>query len=101
MKATFSILFSVIPFLLFAQTQPDTVKYWNVEVNPSINLNQVSLTNWSAGGENSFSGTAYLKGIFKYKKDKTAWDNLIDIGYGMSKQGDGNLYKTEDKLNLA
>ena len=101
MKIVLFITLSIFSLSLFAQTQPDTVKYWNNEINPSLNINQVSLTNWSAGGENSFSGTAYLKAILKYKKNKTAWDNLIDIGYGMSKQGDGNLYKTEDKLNLA
>ncbi len=101
MKIIFSIFLITLPFLLFAQTQPDTVKYWDVEVNPSLNFNQVSLTNWSAGGENTFAGTTYLKAILKYNKNKTAWENLIDIGYGMSKQGDGNLYKTEDKLNLA
>ncbi len=101
MKSTLSILFLAFPLLLFSQTQPDTVKYWNVEVNPSLNFNQVSLTNWSAGGENTFAGTTYLKAVLKYNKNNTAWDNLIDLGYGMSKQGDGNLYKTEDKLNLA
>ncbi len=101
MKTILSILFIALPFLSSAQSQPDTVKYWSSEMNPSLNFNQVSLTNWSAGGENSFSGTAYFKGIFKYKKNKTAWDNLIDLGIGMTKQGDGNLYKTEDKLNLA
>jgi len=95
------LLLMMLPVLTFAQTKTDTVKYWNNEINPSFNFNQVSLTNWSAGGDNSFSGTVYFKGVFKYKKEKTAWDNLIDIGYGMTKQGDENLYKTEDKLNLA
>ncbi len=101
MKTILSILFLAVPLVLSAQSQPDTVKYWSTEINPSINFNQVSLTNWSAGGENSISGTTYFKGIFKYKKNKTAWDNLIDLGYGMTKQGDQKLYKTEDKLNLA
>lgn len=101
MKTIFSILFLSIPFMLSAQSQSDTVKYWTNEINPSISFNQVSLTNWSAGGENSISGTTYFKGVFKYKKNKTAWDNLIDLGYGMTKQGDQKLYKTEDKLNLA
>ena len=101
MKTILSILFLAVPFMLSAQSQSDTVKYWTNEINPSISFNQVSLTNWSAGGENSISGTTYFKGVFKYKKNKTAWDNLIDLGYGMTKQGDQKLYKTEDKLNLA
>ncbi|NPA36303.1 MAG: DUF3078 domain-containing protein [Chlorobi bacterium] len=88
-------------FKLSAQNPADTVKYWTNQITPALNFNQVSLTNWSAGGDNSVSGTIYFKGVFKYKKNKTAWDNLIDVGYGMTKQGDQNLYKTEDKLNLA
>ncbi len=94
-------LLMIVPVMSFAQTKTDTVKYWNNEINPILNFNQVSLTNWSAGGESSFSGAMYLKGVFKYKKNKTAWDNLIDMGYGMTKQGGQKLYKTEDKLNLA
>jgi len=108
MKKT-SILFIPVIFLLFshidifaqAKAETDTVKYWKNEINPILNFNQVSLTNWAAGGESSFSGAIYFKGVFKYKKNKTAWDNLIDIGYGMTKQGDQKIYKTEDKLNLA
>ncbi len=102
-KITFMLFFLLPVFNLYSQDQvpEDTVKYWNNEINPILNFNQVSLTNWSAGGESSFSGTAYFKGIFKYKKNKTAWDNLIDVGFGMTKQGDQKLYKTEDKLNLA
>jgi hypothetical protein len=84
-----------------AQNDADTVKYWDNKITPSLNFNQVSLTNWSAGGDNSISGSAYFKGVFKYKKNKTSWDNLIDLGYGMSKQGEQKFYKTEDKLNLA
>jgi len=94
-------IFFMLPLLANAQTDADTVKYWDNKITPSLNFNQVSLTNWSAGGDNSISGSAYFKGVFKYKKNKTSWDNLIDLGYGMSKQGDQKFYKTEDKLNLA
>ena len=91
----------MMPLLASAQADADTVKYWDNKITPSLNFNQVSLTNWSAGGDNSISGSAYFKGVFKYKKNKTSWDNLIDLGYGMSKQGEQKFYKTEDKLNLA
>ncbi len=101
MKSLLFITLSLFTFSFFTKAQSDTIKYWNNEINSSLNINQVSLTNWSAGGENSFSGTSYFKGVFNYKKNKVVWDNLIDLGFGLSKLGDGNLYKSEDKLNLA
>jgi hypothetical protein len=96
------------PMLLVAQDQPiaapaDSVapKHWKMGGISSFNLNQVSLTNWSAGGKESVAGSAMMKAFFNYSKQKVSWDNTFDIGYGMSKQGDDNAVKTEDKLQFA
>jgi hypothetical protein len=103
MKKTFISLFLVtfIGFSLQAQeAKPDSVKYWTIGGLTSFNFNQVSLTNWAAGGKNSIAGTFLYKNHFNYKKEKHAWDNLVDFGYGMTKQGTDNAMKTEDKLQL-
>ncbi len=80
-------------------TEKDTT-YWTIGGTSSFTFNQVSLTNWSAGGENSLAGTALLNSHFNYKKAKVNWDNLIDLGYGLTKQGDDNPFKSEDKIYL-
>ena len=43
-----------------------------------------------------------LLSIFaNYKEDKTAWDNSLDIGYGILKQGkDVPMRKTDDKIDI-
>ena len=83
-----------------AQENPDT-SYWKFGGLGSIALSQVSLTNWAAGGENSFSGNILANGIANYKKDKTTWDNLLILGYGLMKQGSTGTRKTDDRIDLS
>jgi hypothetical protein len=66
----------------------------------SINFNQVSLTNWAAGGENSVSLSGISSLFANYKKGRIAWDNTLDLGYGLVKQGDKELRKNDDKIEL-
>lgn len=95
------ILFGLISFIsvsvLAQNTEKDTT-YWTIGGTSSFTFNQVSLTNWSAGGENSLAGTALFNSHFNYKKAKVNWDNLIDLGYGLTKQGGDNPFKSEDKI---
>lgn len=67
----------------------------------TLNLAQTSLTNWAAGGQNSLAINGLLSGFANYKKGQTAWDNSIDIGYGLLKQGvNADFIKTDDKFDF-
>ncbi len=67
----------------------------------AINLAQTSLTNWASGGQNSFAVNGLLSGFANYKKGTLAWDNTLDIGYGILKQGlDDGFLKTDDKFDF-
>ncbi|WP_430809690.1 MULTISPECIES: DUF3078 domain-containing protein [unclassified Carboxylicivirga] len=92
----------VIPLGVHGQTAgKDSLSNWKIGGNSSLTFNQVSLTNWSAGGKNSVAGTFLLDAFFNYSKDRVNWDNALDLGYGLTKQGSDNLVKTEDKLYLS
>lgn len=66
----------------------------------SLNLNQVSLTNWAAGGNSSVSLGALVNYNANYAKGKHVWDNSIDLAYGrLWQDGDGNT-KTDDRIEL-
>lgn len=85
----------------FAQSdtlQRDTV--WRRGGLISINLSQVSLTNWSAGGENSVSGLGIMNVYANYKRGKKAWDNNLDLAYGLTKQGRDDFQKNDDKIDF-
>lgn len=66
----------------------------------TLNFNQTSLTNWAAGGENSIAANSLLNVFAKYKKNRTAWDNSLDLAYGLLKAGEKDVRKSEDKIDL-
>jgi hypothetical protein len=79
----------------------DTIRGWKKGGVLSLNLAQTSLTNWAAGGQNSFSINGLLSAFANYKNNKSVWDNSLDIGYGLLKQGKDSRYtKTDDKFDL-
>ena len=99
-KTKILILLIVSPVLAFGQQEPDTVKHWKAGGNTAFNFSQVSLSNWAAGGKNSVSGTFLFNAFLNYKKNKSAWENTLDLGYGLTQQGEENLVKTEDRIQI-
>jgi hypothetical protein len=80
---------------------PDTIKDgWKTGGVISLNLTQVSLTNWSSGGENSVSVNGILSLSANYKKGNSTWDNSLDLGYGFLKSGNSTSKKTDDKIDF-
>jgi|WetSurMetagenome_2_1015567.scaffolds.fasta_scaffold01006_4 hypothetical protein len=79
----------------------DTIQGWKKGGVIAMNLAQTSLTNWAAGGQNSMAINGLFSGFANYKRDKTIWDNSLDIGYGVIKQGKNSGYrKTDDKIDF-
>jgi len=76
------------------------IKNWKITGGTSILLNQVGLYRWQGGGEPSFSLTLLYKGAFNYRKEKLAWDNYIDIAYGIIKQGKNDQTKSDDRWEI-
>ena len=66
----------------------------------SLSFSQVSLTNWAAGGQNSISGNGLVSLFADFKKESLIWNNTLDIGYGLMKQGEDGVIKTDDKIDL-
>lgn len=66
----------------------------------SIGFNQLSLTNWAAGGQNSLSGNSLINLFADYKKESLTWNSSLDLGYGLMKQGKDQVIKTDDKIDL-
>ncbi len=76
------------------------VPAWKTGGFASLNFNQVSFTNWAAGGQNAISTTFVGNTFAKYKKNKTSWDNNLDITYGLLKNKGQDLRKNEDKIDF-
>ncbi len=78
-----------------------TTKIWKTGGNFATNLNQGSLTNWSAGGDKfSFSLNSYLNMYALFKKDKNSWDNNLDLAYGVVSTTSLGTRKASDRIDL-
>ena len=78
----------------------EIIGYWEKSNRVGLDFNQIAFVNWSAGGDNSISGL--LKGDFsrKYIKGRLIWDNVLNVRYGVNKQSDRELRKTDDVLEI-
>lgn len=104
MKKILPAIFCIgFTFVLHAQIdtmKKDTTKFWKTGGFSVLTFNQVNLSNWTAGGENAFSTTGVLNLFANYKKEKVAWDNSLDLGYGLMKNKGERARKNEDKIEL-
>jgi hypothetical protein len=82
-------------------TTSDRSKTWKRSGFVGLNFTQVNLSNWAAGGTNSISGLVMFKYAANYKDAKNSWDNLFDLGYGISQEGDERAIKSEDKIDIS
>ncbi len=91
-----------LSFELSAQfVKVDSTSNWKKRFRVGMNINQASFSsNWKAGGVNSLGFNTLLNFQANYKKDRTSWDNSIDLLYGMvNNQGQG-YRKTLDRIYL-
>jgi len=99
MKHLFVIFLISFPFLAFSSTKHDTT-YWNIGGITSLTFSQVSLTNWAAGGDNSTSFHGHLHAFADHVKGVAIFENSLEAGYGLIKQGDRGFIKADDKISF-
>lgn len=67
-----------------------------------INLNQGSLSNWAAGGEqNTFGINGLLSYAVQYKAERYTWDNYFEIALGFQNATSFNKFrKIDDRIDI-
>jgi len=92
------MLMGILSFSTTAQAQSNAdTTYWKKGATAGLTFNQVSLSNWQAGGENSVSGNINLVAFANYERSKISWDNNFEFGLGYNRQGDLQI-KTDDRI---
>lgn len=109
----FSLFFCALSFgqitekeadLLAVRT--DSLDGWKNGGFIALNISQVGLTNWAGGGQSSIALNGMVSLFANLKIGNSTWDNSIDLGYGILRQGriaelgDGVFVKTDDKIDL-
>lgn len=107
MKFISSVVAYLSFFSIYAQTIDSTATiakkdttYWIQEKAIGLDISQIAFVNWNAGGNSSISGL--LRGDFKkkYTRENVLWNNEISIRYGVNKQQERELQKTDDAFSL-
>lgn len=76
--------------------------YWEKGGNFNLSLQQVSLSNWAAGGASSFALNTGLQLFANYKKENIMWETKLTVNYGLNRQT-GRAYptrKSNDNFNF-
>jgi hypothetical protein len=80
----------------------DTTKLtWKTGGLYSLTFNQASLSNWSAGGDNSALSLATLLNLYAFYQDgRRSWDNNLTLAYGLTNTTSLGNRKTDDRIDL-
>ncbi|RYF87201.1 MAG: DUF3078 domain-containing protein [Chitinophagaceae bacterium] len=80
----------------------DTIpKTWKKGGLFNFNFGQTSLSNWAAGGDNlQMNANVFCNLYAFYAKDKKAWDNSLDLAYGLIKTTSLGSRKSDDKIDF-
>ncbi len=65
-----------------------------------LNINQLALSNWAAGGENSWAGKAFANFSLVYHKRKFEQKLVGAFAFGISRFADKRIEKQDDKIDL-
>ena len=62
--------------------------YWKKGGNFNLSIQQVSLSNWAAGGASSFALNTGVNLFANYNKDNKIWDTKLTVSFGVNRQAE-------------
>jgi hypothetical protein len=96
MKIRFITFYCLVATAITMPQQKDTILYkWIPTAAAGININQISLSNWTKGGDNAISWTLSGNLGLKYITEEWGFKNNLSLAYGRTKLGGGD-FRTND-----
>lgn len=95
------LIFFFAAFTAYAQndsTQQNS--HWQHSLVAGVNVTQMSLTDWAAGGESALSYSSVVDGKSVQDLETTTWSNTYKLAYGQTRLGSKPLRKTDDKIEF-
>ena len=88
--------------LFFAEESVDKLlaPVWTKKNTATLDFSEVAFVNWNSGGSNSISALLGVALSRNLKQDNFTWNNSIIARYGINKQQNQELRKTDDYLEL-
>lgn len=78
----------------------DSISYWTKQNVLGLDISQITFVNWNAGGNNSISGLLKGKFVRTYTKNNVQWKNEMIARYGINKQEQQDVRKTDDQFQI-
>jgi hypothetical protein len=105
MKRLFLVVLMGLFIVMNANAQDDKEELvdgaWNLKGVMGLNMSQTAVKNWSAGGENSLAGNAYLNGSLVRKSGNWLWTNALALDYGLTRTDSKGVQKVSDKIEFS
>ncbi len=92
------VILTVLPVSAQELAKKDTA--WKAGGMLTLTMAQANFTNWAAGGENSYSANGRAGLFANYTRNMIAWENNLDMAYGISRQGTASVRKTDDIFEI-
>jgi Protein of unknown function (DUF3078) len=103
LKRLITFLFCTNLFLIsntFAQQDTVILYKWIPKAVAGLNISQLSLSNWSQGGDNSLTWSLVGTGGIKYATEAWGFTNDLKIAYGRTKLGSEDFKTNDNELYL-
>jgi hypothetical protein len=94
-----TVLLVLLAFAVGVQAQDTT--YWKKGGDYALNFSDVAFSNWAAGGDNAQNINSFMNLFASYAKDKIAWDNTLNLSYGLSDVAGKGYRKSDDKIDFS
>ena len=82
------------------EEEDSLIPHWKHINRASFDISEVAFVNWNSGGANSISGLLGIEVQRNYKKGHIVWENRAHARFGMNKQQEQSVRKTDDLLEL-
>ncbi len=91
---------AVLVIAKFRYRKPPNTSHWSRKNMIGFDMNEISFSNWNAGGVSSISGL--IKGEFTRTRtlEKSKWFNELIIRYGVNKQDGYEVRKSDDAIRF-
>ncbi len=71
---------------------------WKYKGVVGAGFNAVELSNWTGGGQDAVTIRGLFLGELDYAHEIFSWENDLDLGYSLQKQGDQDFRKADDRI---
>ena len=101
MKKLVTFIFAFMLALFSVAAKGPQASKWQGDGTAGINMTQVSLSNWAAGGDNSIAFDLSFNYSLDYKYKKNLWQNRLELSYGLNDTKSNGTRKINDKIYLS